>query len=259
MSLRDAAHVEQVLQFRVQIVEIKTCVWIPAHVTDVLEVAGSADVGFGQLLLLAFGLLVLSGQAAMAQHVVDVIRLLLVAVGVVEADIVDLRVLDVHRGHVWQSWTIFRVTSFVGFTLPSVEQVVDGDSESFGFFLAGKVQTDLTGISCKRDEVGSGAADGEVVVQFLFKHGFPFLDVKHSDEVGPLWVVFDQTGDSTASLHPAAAPLGHVDLDHRRTQSGAFPAQVTEQAFVLLRGQEDGADVSSPAGRRVAVHGSKFF
>lgn len=44
------------------------------------------------------------------------------------------------------------------------------------------------------------------------------LDVKHSDEVGPLRVVFDQTSDSTASLHPAAAPVGGVHLDHRRAQ-----------------------------------------
>lgn len=68
---------------------------------DSLEVAGCADVGLGQLLLLAFGLLVLA-----AQHVVEVVRLL-VAVGVVEPDVVDLWVLDVHRGH-GQSWTCRR-------------------------------------------------------------------------------------------------------------------------------------------------------
>ncbi len=64
-----------------------------------LEVAGRADVSLGQLLLLAFGLLVLSVQAAVAQHVVEVIRLL-GAVGVVESDVVDLRVFYVHCGHV---------------------------------------------------------------------------------------------------------------------------------------------------------------
>lgn len=69
---------------------------------DSLEVAGCADVGLGQLLLLALGLLVLAAQAAVTQHVVDVVRLL-VAVGVVESD-VDLWVLDVHCGH-GQSWT----------------------------------------------------------------------------------------------------------------------------------------------------------
>lgn len=115
--------------------------------TDVLEVAGRADVGLGQLLLLAFGLLVLPVEPAVAQHVVEVVRLL-VAVGVVESDIVDLRVLDVHCGHV-QSWTIFRVTSLLCFALSSVEQVVDCGSESFGLFFARKVQTDLTGVSCE--------------------------------------------------------------------------------------------------------------
>lgn len=115
--------------------------------TDVLEVAGRADVGLGQLLLLAFGLLVLASQPAVAQHVVEVVWLL-VAVGVVESDIVNLRVLDVHRGHV-QSRAIFRVTSLLGFALSSVEQVIDGGSESFGLFFTGKVQTDLTRISCE--------------------------------------------------------------------------------------------------------------
>lgn len=63
-----------------------------------LEVAGCANVSLGQLLLLAFGLLVLPGEAAVAQHVVEVVWLL-VAVGVVESDIVDLWVLDVNCGH----------------------------------------------------------------------------------------------------------------------------------------------------------------
>lgn len=157
--------------------------------TDVLEVAGCADVSLGQLLLLAFGLFVLPGQAAVAQHVVKVVRLL-VAVGVVESDTVDFWVLDVHCGH-GQSQTIFRVTSFLCFPLSSVEQVIDGSSESFGLFFTSKVQTNLTTVACKRDEVWSGAANGEAVVQFLFKHGFPLLDVKHSDEVGSLGVVFD--------------------------------------------------------------------
>lgn len=33
-----------------------------------------------------------------------------------------------------------------GFALSSVEQVVDGGSESFGLFFAGEVQTHLTGL-----------------------------------------------------------------------------------------------------------------
>lgn len=61
--------------------------------SDLLEVAGRSDVGLSQLLLLAFGLLVLPVQAAVAQHVVAVVRLL------VEANVVDLWILDVHRGH----------------------------------------------------------------------------------------------------------------------------------------------------------------
>lgn len=70
--------------------------------SDSLEVARRADIGLRQLLLLAFGFLVLPAQAAVAQHVVDVIWLLM-AVGVVESDIVDLRVLYVYCGHM-QSW-----------------------------------------------------------------------------------------------------------------------------------------------------------
>lgn len=98
------------------------------------------------------------------------------------------------------------------FPLPPVEQVVDGHSEPFGLFLTGKVQTDLTAlrrrearfatktssshsfmttalgsacldtyVSCKGDEVGPGAADGEVVVELLFKHGLPFLQEQIRD------------------------------------------------------------------------------
>lgn len=147
LSLGDAAHVKEVLQFRVKVIQIKTCVWIPAHVADVLEVAGCADVRFGQLLLLAFGFLVLPAQAAVAEHVVEVVRLL-VAVRVVEADIVYLWILDVHCGH-RQRWTISRVTPFLRFALSAVQQVIDGGSKSLCLFFTGKVQTDLTGISCK--------------------------------------------------------------------------------------------------------------
>lgn len=180
--------------------------------TNVLEVARRADIGLRQLLLLAFGFLVLPAQAAVAQHVVDVIWLLM-AVGVVESDIVDLRVLYVYCGHV-QSWAIFRVASFLYFPLSSVEQVINGGSESFGFFLTSEVQTNLTCISCKCNEVGSGVADEEVVVEFLFEHHFPFLDVKDSDEVGSLRIVLDKAGHSTAPLNPVTAPLSTIHLDH---------------------------------------------
>lgn len=214
--------------------------------TDVLEVAWCADISLRQLLLLAFGLLVLPAQAAVAQHVVDMIRLLM-AMGVVESDIIDLRVLDVHCGH---------EQCRACFSLSSVEQVIDGGSESFGFFLTSEIQTHLTCVSCKRNEVGSGAADVEVVVEFLFKHDFPFLDVKHFDKVGSLRVVFDQAGHSTAPLHPVIAPVSPIHLYHCRTQGGAFPAQVAEQALVLLRGQQKRADINSHAGRPMAVHSS---
>lgn len=36
--------------------------------------------------------------------------------------------------------------TLTGFALSSVEQVVDGGSESFGLFFTGEVQTDLTGL-----------------------------------------------------------------------------------------------------------------
>lgn len=72
-----------------------------------MEVAWRADVRFGQFLLLAFGFLVFAVERAVAEHVVEVVRLLdlrrlllvVVVVGVVEAHVVDLRVLDVHCGH----------------------------------------------------------------------------------------------------------------------------------------------------------------
>lgn len=44
------------------------------------------------------------------------------------------------------------------------------------------------------------------------------LDVKHSDEVGPLGVVFDQTGHAAAFLVPAAVPVCCEHLDHCRGQ-----------------------------------------
>lgn len=93
------------------------------------------------------------------------------------------------------------------------------------------------------------------MVELLFVHGFSFLDVEHSDEVGPLGVVFDQTGHSAAPLQPRAAAIRRIDLDHGRAQRGAFPAQVSEQTLVLLRREQDGAHVHCPARRRVTVHG----
>lgn len=92
------------------------------------------------------------------------------------------------------------------------------------------------------------------MVELLFEHGFSFLDIEHSDEVGPLGIVFDQAGHSAAPLQPRAAAIRCIDLDHGRAKRGAFPAQVAEQTLVLLRGEQDGAHVHSSARRRMAVH-----
>lgn len=137
--------------------------------SNVLEVAGGADIGLGELLaLLVLDLLVLLVEAAMAEHVVEVVGLLLglvgwllvgrlvlggvmvvvVVVGVVGAHVVDLRVLDVHRGH-GESRAIWRVASLFSFALASAEQVVQGCSEPLSLLLTGKIQAYLTGISSK--------------------------------------------------------------------------------------------------------------
>lgn len=68
---------------------------------------------------------------------------------------------------------------------------------------------------------------------FPLQDSLTHLDVKHSDEVWPLWVVFDQAGHSTASLHPAAAPLGRIHLDDCRTQS--LNTQRTETWGVIIK------------------------
>lgn len=127
---------------------------------NVLEVAWCADVRFGQFLLLAFGFLVFPVKRAVAEHVVEVVGLLdlrLVMVGVVEAHVVDLWVLDVHCGH-RQRRTISRITPFLRFPLSAIEEVMDGSSKPLCLFFTGKVQADLTGISNKCDKVRSGAA-----------------------------------------------------------------------------------------------------
>lgn len=91
------------------------------------------------------------------------------------------------------------------------------------------------------------------MVELLLEHGPALLDVEDSDEVGPLGVVLDQTGHPTASLNPVGGPVSSIHLDHSRAQGGAFPAQIAEQTFVLLRGQQDGAHVDGPPGRRLVV------
>lgn len=44
--------------------------------------------------------------------------------------------------------------------------------------------------------------------------GFTYPDVKYSDEIGSLGVVFDQTGHATAFLAPAGVPVCCEHLDH---------------------------------------------
>lgn len=111
-----------------------------------------------------------------------------------------------------------------------------------------KVQKGETHISSKCDEIRSGEGDGKVVVELLFERHFTFLwkqgaegsvkhgeqknillkkklkaskvllplhlDVKDSDEVGPLWVIFNQTGDAAALLAPAGVAVRCEHLDH---------------------------------------------
>lgn len=71
-----------------------------------LEVAGGAYVCLGELLPLALDFLLLLAEAAV-QDVVDVVWLGQLLLGVVEAHIVNLWVLDVHCGH-RESWAFSR-------------------------------------------------------------------------------------------------------------------------------------------------------
>lgn len=80
---------------------------------NVLEVAWCANISLRQFLPLALHLLLLLVKATM-HHVVHVGI-------VVEAHIVYLRILDVHRRH-WQRGSIWWITPFLGFLLSSAEQ-----------------------------------------------------------------------------------------------------------------------------------------
>lgn len=80
----------------------------------------------------------------------------------------DLQLLQyfiAEAGHLAWNNSNIRIILVSWTTTQSVRRAAAG---CFGFELH-------TYISCKWNEVGSGAADGEVVVQFLFKHGFTFL------------------------------------------------------------------------------------
>lgn len=111
LGLRNATHVKQVLQLWVQIIQIEACVRIPSYMTDVLEIAWCPDVSLCQLLPLALDLLFFLVKATV-HHVIHV-RI------VVEAHVVNLRILDVHRRH-RESGSIWWVTPFLGFPLSSV-------------------------------------------------------------------------------------------------------------------------------------------
>lgn len=136
LGLRDATHVKQVLQLWVQIIQIEACVRVPSYMTDVLEVAWCPNVSLCQLLPLALDLLFLLVNATVHN---------VIHVGiVVEAHVVDLWILDVHRRH---------RESGSSFPLSSVEQFVQCTPKSFGFLFTGKVEAHLTRISCEGNEV----------------------------------------------------------------------------------------------------------
>lgn len=96
LCLRNATHVKQVLQVRVQVIQIKACVGIPSYMPNVPKIARGADFSFGYFLLLvvfAFGF-VFPVEVAVE---VDVVHLSVVLITLV----VDLGVLYVHRRH-WE-------------------------------------------------------------------------------------------------------------------------------------------------------------
>lgn len=115
LSFRDATHVKQNFQLWVQVIQIEACVRIPAHMANVLEVAWGPNISLCQFLPLALHLLFLLVKATV-HHVVHVGI-------VVEAHIVYLRVLDVHRRH-WQRGSIWWITPFLSFLLSSAEQFI---------------------------------------------------------------------------------------------------------------------------------------
>ncbi len=97
-----------------------------------------------------------------------------------------------------------------------------------------------THISGEGNEVGSRTTDREIIVELLLKLCFSILqkwdtryfkylglrsdlfiwsqrahlDIKDTDKIRPLRVVFRQTGHTTAPLDPGQAPVRPVHLDH---------------------------------------------
>lgn len=175
--------------------------------SNVLEVAGRADVRLGQPLLLPLVLLLPLGEGGV--HNVVHLRVVMVTL-----NIADLWVFDVDGSH-GQRRAIWRVASLLGFPLSSPQQVSQMTAETLRLLFAGEVQTHLACVSSKRDEVWFGEVDVEVVVQLLLKHHLTVPDVEDPDEVGSLGVVFDQTGHAAASLGPGQVPICREHLDHR--------------------------------------------
>lgn len=151
----------------------------------------------------------------------------------VTRNIADLRVLDVNRGH-WQCWTIGRVTSLLSFPLSSPHEVTHVSAKLLCFLLIGKIKTHLAIISSKCNKVRPGGGEAEAVVKLLFEHHLPIPEVEHPDVVRALGVVFDQTGHAAASFVPGGVPVCCKHLHHCRGERDAFPAEVGEQAFILL-------------------------
>lgn len=96
--LRNATHVEQFLKVWVQVIQIKSCVGIPAYMPNMPKIAWGADFSFGYFLLLvvvfAFAFVFCPVEVAL-----EVVHLSVIVVTLIS----DLRVLDVHRRH-WKWW-----------------------------------------------------------------------------------------------------------------------------------------------------------
>lgn len=72
------------------------------------------------------------------------------------------------------------------------------------------METRIRGFSDEKGRHANSAKKNKKVEVLPSLH----LDVKDPDEVGPLWVVFNQTGDAAAPLAPAGVAVGCEHLDH---------------------------------------------
>jgi hypothetical protein len=62
--------------------------------------------------------------------------------------------------------------------------------------------TNLTIFCLKRMKIGPGRSISELVVDFLIKNDHFAIYVQNSDEIGPFWVIFDQTHYPTGPFIP---------------------------------------------------------